>query len=48
MPFNSPGSLSDEQYQQVLCYLMVQNNYTNANTPFDAGNLAQMPIALNL
>lgn len=45
MPQSSPGSLSLQLYQQVLCYLMVQNNYVDAQTIFDAGNLDQVPIS---
>jgi hypothetical protein len=44
MPFSSPGSLSQPAYLQVTAYLLLQNNYVNANTPFVENNLAAIPL----
>jgi cytochrome c len=45
MPFSNPGSLNLYEYQQILCYLMVENSYVDSQTVFDAGSLDQVPIS---
>lgn len=45
MPANAPGSLSQQEYQQVLAFLMVQNNYTTASTTFDTNKLTDLPLS---
>ena len=44
MPMDRPGSLSSAQYQQVLGFLLVQNGFSNANTPFDTGTLGGIAL----
>ncbi len=39
MPFNAPGSLSSQEYSNVLGFLLVQNNYVSASTAFDSNQL---------
>jgi mono/diheme cytochrome c family protein len=40
MPFNAPGSLSPQQYLQVLSYILIQNNYVSPGTSLDASTLS--------
>jgi hypothetical protein len=44
MPLNAPSSLSQQAYLQVAAYILLQNNYVNAGTPFAESNLAAIPI----
>jgi mono/diheme cytochrome c family protein len=44
MPFNSPGSLSRLQYQQVTMYLLVQNQFVQAGTVPDINNLGAISL----
>lgn len=44
MPMNAPGSLSPLEYQQVLAFLLVQNNFTTAGTQFDVNQLGSVPL----
>ncbi len=44
MPLDAPGSLTQQQYQQVLCYLLVQNNLTPASSTFNAGQLGNITL----
>jgi S-disulfanyl-L-cysteine oxidoreductase SoxD len=39
MPLNAPGSLSRQDYLNVLCYLLVQNNYAFPTTKFNEADL---------
>ena len=39
MPLNAPGSLSQQQYLQVLSFLLVQNNFVSAGTVLDTNHL---------
>jgi len=39
MPLDAPGSLSQQQYLQVLAFLLVQNNYLATNTVLDTSRL---------
>ena len=42
MPLSSPGSLSHQDYLNVLCYLLVQNNYAFPTTSFDENALVNI------
>ena len=44
MPFNKPGSLSEEQYLQLLAYLLEQNKFVPAGTQFDLNTLQQISL----
>jgi mono/diheme cytochrome c family protein len=44
MPANSPGSLSHQDYLNVLSYLLVQNNYVSNNTEFNESQLGGIPL----
>ncbi len=39
MPLSAPGSLTHQDYINVLCYLLIQNNYANSATPFNENAL---------
>jgi len=39
MPMDAPGTLSPQDYQRVLGYLMVQNGFAVRDTPFNAEKL---------
>jgi cytochrome c len=42
MPMDAPGSLPPEEYQQVLCLLLLRNQFTPGNTPFSADKLVNI------
>jgi mono/diheme cytochrome c family protein len=44
MPFNAPGSLSEEQYLQLLAYLLEQNNVVPAGARLDPNTLQQISL----
>jgi cytochrome c5 len=44
MPLAGPGSLSHQEYLDVLCYLLVQNNYASAETVFDESRLSNIAL----
>jgi mono/diheme cytochrome c family protein len=44
MPFNAPGSLSQEQYLQLLTYLLEQNNLVTAGAQLDPDSLPQIKL----
>jgi hypothetical protein len=44
MPFNAPGSLSEEQYLQLLAYLLEQNNIVPAGAQLDPDTLQQISL----
>lgn len=44
MPLNAPGSLSQQQYQQLLSFLLLRNNYAQASTPFDPNQLGNIQL----
>ncbi len=44
MPFDAPGSLSHQEYLQVLCYLLVQNNFASSSTTFNENGLASIQL----
>jgi mono/diheme cytochrome c family protein len=44
MPLNAPGSLSHQDYLNVLSYLLVQDNFVGSSTAFNESGLAQMQL----
>ncbi len=44
MPLEAPGSLSHQDYLNVLCYLLVQNNYVSAKTVFNESQLINIAL----
>jgi mono/diheme cytochrome c family protein len=44
MPMNAPGSLSRQEYLQVLCFLLVQNQFVPADTVFDPNSLGSLSL----
>jgi mono/diheme cytochrome c family protein len=44
MPPNSPGSLSPDQYLQVLCYLLVQNQFVTPQTAINPNQLESLQL----
>ena len=44
MPFSAPGSLSRQQYINVLAYLLVQNQYVQASTAFNESQLSGITL----
>jgi hypothetical protein len=44
MPFDAPGSLSSSDYQHLLVFLLVQNNYLSASAQFDPNVLASVQL----
>ncbi|MBI2851902.1 MAG: c-type cytochrome [Chloroflexi bacterium] len=44
MPLEAPGTLKRDEYLQVLSYLLVQNGFADAESPFDPDQLEQYPL----
>ncbi len=44
MPFNAPGSLREEQYLQLVAYLLEQNNIVPAGAQLDPNTLQQISL----
>jgi mono/diheme cytochrome c family protein len=44
MPANAPGSLSQQDYLDVVSYLLVQNNFVTPGTTLDAGRLSSINL----
>ena len=44
MPMNAPGSLSSQDYLNVMSYLVVQNNLVKNKTPISAGQLDSIKL----
>jgi cytochrome c len=44
MPANSPGSLSRQDYLNVLSHLLVQNNKVTSSTSFKEGDLGSISL----
>jgi mono/diheme cytochrome c family protein len=40
MPLSAPGSLTHQQYLEILSFLMVQNNFVSASNTFNESALA--------
>ena len=44
MPIRAPGSLSQEQYLQVLSFLLLQNNLVAPGTVLDSSKLSSIML----
>ena len=44
MPLNAPASLPHPDYLNLLCYLLVQNNYASPTTPFSESGLSGIQL----
>jgi mono/diheme cytochrome c family protein len=44
MPFNAPGSLSSQQYLELLAYLLVQNNFVSSGQAMDSASLGSITL----
>ena len=44
MPVNNPGSLSKEQYTQVLAFILAKNGYPVGSVPLDAAHLDEVAL----
>ncbi len=44
MPMNAPGSLTPQQYLDVLAYILNANGYAPGTQPLSAGSLAHVPL----
>ena len=44
MPLTAPGSLTATQYQQLLAFILIQNNLVAPSTTFDVNNLGSIAI----
>lgn len=44
MPLDAPGSLSAEQYQQVLCFVLLKNNLVSSASPFNPDQLGSVSL----
>ena len=44
MPVNNPGSLSKEQYTQVLAFILAENSYPAGSTALDAAHLDDVAL----
>jgi hypothetical protein len=44
MPANAPGSLSHQEYLDVMSYLLVQNNYVSADAALKESELSSLAL----
>ena len=44
MPLTAPGSLTSQQYNELLAYILTQANIVSPSTTFDANNLSSISI----
>jgi alcohol dehydrogenase (cytochrome c) len=44
MPVNNPGSLSKQQYTQVLAFILAKNGYPAGNVPLDAAHMDKVAL----
>ncbi len=44
MPFDAPGSLSSQDYTNLLAFLMVQNGYLNSSAAYDSNALLNIQL----
>ncbi len=44
MPLDAPGSLTHQEYLQLLCWLLVQNNYAPASAAFSESALGSVQL----
>jgi hypothetical protein len=45
MPFNAPGSLTQQQYLEVTAHILLQNNIVTSSTPFSTSALGGISIS---
>ena len=44
MPLDAPGSLTHQEYLQVLCFLLVQNKFASADSSFSESALGSVQL----
>ena len=44
MPFDAPGSLSSQDYLNLLAFLMVQNGYVTAAAAYDSNAILNIQL----
>jgi hypothetical protein len=44
MPANDPGSLSQDQYEKVLAYILSKNGYPSGQTPLSENTLSKVDL----
>jgi mono/diheme cytochrome c family protein len=44
MPFDAPGSLSSQDYLNILAFLMVQNGYVSSTASYDSNALLNIQL----
>lgn len=44
MPANAPGSLTQQEYLQVLCFMLLQNKFVTAETAIDPSQLERIAL----
>jgi hypothetical protein len=44
MPVGSPGSLTHQDYLNVLCYLLLRNNFVSGSTVFNESQLVNIEL----
>ena len=44
MPLTKPGSMTQQQYQELLAYILVQGNKVTPSNVFDQNNLSSISI----
>jgi len=44
MPFDAPGSLSSQDYLNLLAFLMVQNGYLSATAAYDSNAILNIQL----
>ena len=44
MPANAPGSLTQQEYVQVLCFILRQNKFVSADTAIDPNQLERITL----
>jgi cytochrome c oxidase subunit 2 len=45
MPLDAPGSLTQQQYIDLLSFILVQNNFMQPGTVFDPSTLSSVPLS---
>ena len=44
MPLDAPGSLAQQQYRQLLSFLLINNNYMQSSASFDPNQLGNIQL----
>ena len=44
MPLSSPGSLTRQQYEELLAFILLKGNLVSSSTVFDASKLGSISI----